>query len=658
MYCHEEQSSIQRADVSVKNDDLHPRTTESSGTEDVIAEISAAAENESQKKNRNTKRTLIYNNECPDKSDLDHSMQQETTSMGIDLLESELRSNEMQNIDSNDCENRENMQVRTHLVHNEEKEDHSKDVCNEEVNELFLQKESPSICNVSATSENRMTSPETNPIISQNSNKVVTPENNVNMLTHMFSESIKKSHKKIKHENRKKLFKTKDLCQEMELENDIPLDACNDDQSIKSQTTDMICTSISQNFENDRPGTPENINSSRLLLHDFSSVKKLHKKNKQSKRSFSSSSFAEYHDYEYRKRSNDSLQNSYKEENISTISSTNESVKSLNSPGMSPKKKKKSIGTFLQSSTPKMPSALMSLECKNIDDEFKIYTPIKKRPILLTVTNYVSADKTSEETSEPAQSVSNEIDCSRCVTPIARFKELRKNKDLSLKRDNATRFETDISALKAVDTANLEDKNGRSTPINMSTTELLHNINSIKKSHKKDKHNRSKRPISEKKQTYAQKNRHVDFTNSGRMLEERAAFSLKHHADDHCAEKEICSIMSEKKGDNSYKEIDYNDPQPSTSREGDNIENVKNIMVSKFLNTTPPNSLNAMNFIKLLHTTSIKKSHKKERDMNAQTKYIFMSQEHELSDDGSIFDEEDRLSFMDINDNNTKITTM
>lgn len=627
-----------------------------------IAETNATTENESQKKNRNTKRTLIYNldNEHLNiKSDFNRSMQQETISTGIDLLENELESDEMQNIDFNDRENHENMHVSTHLIDNyKEKKDSSKEnVCNEEVNELFLQKKSSSTCNVNVTSENRMASSGSNPIISQNINKVVTPENHVDMLRHMLTESIKKSHKKMKHENRKKLFKTKALRQE--LENEISLeDTCNDDQNIKSQIADTSCVSSSQNFEIERPSTPENINSSRLLLLDFSSVKKLHKKNKHGKRT---SNFAERHDYEYRKRSNDSLQNSsYEEErDISTTSRINESLRLIGSPGISPKKKKKSKSMFLHSSTPKMSSAFVSLGCKNIDEEFKIYTPIKKRPILLTVTDYVPVDEiSSQEKNELAQAVSNEIDCSRCMTPIARFKELRRNKDLLSERDNVTEFETDISAPKAMDTANLEVKNGRSTPINMSTMELLHNINSIKKSHKKDKHSRSKRPTSERKRSYIQKGGHVDF-NSRKMFEEHIALSLKHRVDNHCAETEICSVMHEKETDDSYKGIDYNDPQPSTSREGDNnIENVKNTTVSKFLNTTPPNSLSAMNFIKLLHTTSIKKSHKKERDMNAQTKYIFMSQEHELSDDGSIFDEEDRLSFMDVNDNNTKITTM
>lgn len=627
MYCHEEQASTHRTDLSVKNDDLHPRTTtESSGT-DIIAETSAASESESQMKNRNTKRTLIY--------DVDDK-RPNIKSTGTDLLESRLdqiESEEMQKIDSIDRESHEeNVEANIHLVDNSKDEENpsKKNVCNEEVSQLSLEKESSDIYNVNATRESRIASPESNSIISQNANKVVTPENHEkNMSMTVLVESIKKSHKKMKHENRKQLFTKKDLRRELELaKSEIsPENACNDDQANKSQMADMIRVSSPQNFEFDRPSTPENVNSSRLLLLDFNSVKKSHKKGKRSKRM---SSFAECHGYEYCKRSNDSLQSSrYEDENVGEISCRkHESLELKESPGILHKKKKTSSSMFLQSSTPKMSSAFVSLGCKNIDDEFKIYTPIKKQPILLTVTDYVPADEMSQER-ESAQATSNEIDCSRCMTPIARFKELRKTEDLASERDNATRFETDV--LKTTDTENLKDNNGRSTPINMSTMELLNNIDSIKKSHKKIKHSHSKRPTSKKKRSYIQESGHVNVTNS-EQLEERV--------DNHCT-----------------KETDYDNPQPSTSQGGDNIENAKST-ISKFLNTTPPNTSSAMNFIKLWHTTSIKKSHKKERDMNAQTKYIFMSQEHDLSDDGSIFDEQDRLNFMDISDNNTEITTM
>lgn len=614
------------------------------------ASCSAASENISEKKNRNIKRTLIYNVDDELNSDIsldfDHSIQQKITSMENDSLESGLdriESDEIQDIDSNDCEgHEENMQVSIDLIddnHGGEEEDCSKlNVYNEEVNQLSLQKESPSTCNVNVTSKNRMASPESNSVISRDTNKVGTPENHINMLEHILTESIKKSHKKIKHGNRRALFETKDRHEKMEsAKSEISAeDTCNNDQDIKSQVTDTICVTNLQN--SDRPNTPENINSSRLLLLDFNSVKKSHKKDKRSKRT---SSFTECHDYEYRKRSN-SLRSRYEEENIDRILHRNESLGLEESPGKSPKKKKKPVSMFLQSSTPKMSSAFMFLESKDIDDEFKIYTPIKKRQILYTVTHHVSADEMTQEKDETAQETSKEIDCSRCMTPVARcIKGSRKNEDLTSERENAKRFETDISVLKTVDTANLKD-NGRSTPINMSTMELLCNVDSIKKLHKKDKH--SRRPISEKKQSYIAENNHTTL-------------SLK-HVDNHCNEKEMCSNTREKEKDKNYREITYDDPQPSTSHGGDNIKNVKNTSKSRLLNTTPPNSLNAMNLMKLVHTTSIKKSHKKERDFNAQAKYILMSQEHELSDDGSIFDEEDRLISFIEHDNSNEITTI
>lgn len=611
------------------------------------ASCSATSENISQKKNRNIKRTLIYNLDdeldSDTSSDFDHSIQQKTTSTENenDSLESGLGriESEMQDIDSNNCESHEeNIQVSIDLIDDndgEEKDCSKLNVCNEEVNQLSLQKESSTTCNVNVMSKNG-TSPESNSITSRDINKVVTPENHINMVKHILTESIKKSHKKIKHGNRRALFETKDLHEKMEsAKSEISIeDACNNDQDIKNQIADMICVTNPQN--SDRPSTPENINSSRLLLLDFNSVKKSHRKDKRSKRT---SSFAECHDYEYRKRNN-LLQNRYEEEKIDRTLHRNESLELEESPVKSPKRKKKPVSMFLQSSTPKMSSAFMFLD-KDIDDEFKIYTPIKKRQILYTVTHHVSADEMTQKKDESAQETSKEIDCSRCVTPVARFKGSRKNQDLISERDNVERFETDVSVLKAVDTANLKD-NGRSTPINMSTMELLCNVDSIKKSHKKDKH--SKRPISEKKQSYIAENKHTTL-------------SLK-HVDNYCTEKEMCSNTREKEKDKSYREIAYDDPQPSTSREGDNIENAKNTTKFRLLNTTPPNSLNAMNLIKLLHTTSIKKSHKKERDFNAQAKYILLSQEHELSDDGSIFDEEDRLMSFIEHDNSNEITTI
>ncbi|EGI60615.1 hypothetical protein G5I_11175 [Acromyrmex echinatior] len=644
LYSSEEQSPIQQMDVSIQNDDLRSRTMESPGI-DMIATSSSyvASENKSRKKNRSIKRTLIYNDDRRNtESDSNHNMQQKIASTINDSLESglnQIESDKMQDIDSINESCKEDMQVKICLVNhnNEEKDCSNENVCNE-VSQLLLQNESSDICNV--TSENRTESPESSSNISQNANVIVTPENNVNMLKHVLTESIKKSHKKMKHGNRKMLFKTpiKDPHQKMELtKSEISLeDVGNIDQDIESQTPDAIHVSSPQNSELDRPNTPENVNSSRLLLLGFHSVKKSHKKDKRSKRT---SNFVECH--EYYKEGNP-LRHKYEEEICRTL-------RKNKSPDISPTEK--SVSTFLQSSTPKFSSAFMPLDCKDINNEFKIFTPIKKRRIPVDVMNYVSAADMSQEENESAQATSKEIDCSRCVTPVARCSKLRKH-DLVSERDNAKKSETNINVLTVTDT-NPKDKTGRSTPINMSTTELLCNIDSIKKSHKKDKHNRSKKLILKKKRSYVKKNEHVNFGNNDKMLEEPINWSLKHYFDKNCAEKEMCIIMGEKEKNKSYKEIVYDDPedpQPSTSRGADNMENIKNITKSKFLDTTPPNSLRAMNLMKLVQTTSIKKSHKKERDINAQTKYILMSQEHELSDDGSIFDEKERLNFIQ-NDN-------
>ncbi|KAL0119458.1 hypothetical protein PUN28_007744 [Cardiocondyla obscurior] len=647
LYCHEEQSSTQRTDVLLKRDSSS--TMIESSKIDVAGETNVTSESESQKKYKSIKRTLIYNvnNECLNTtSESDNGIQYET-SIETDSLESgfeQIESDEMLNIESESHEK--NMQIDENDKKNEGSS--KEDVC--AVSRLSLLEESSGICNVNVTNEKVLTSPESSSHSSQDAHKVVTPENHINMLKHVLTESIKKSHKKIKHGNRKKLFNRTDAHEEMELEKSaMSLDnVCNDDnQDIKNQTVDTTCSSSPCNLEFNRPNTPENVNSSRLLLHDFDSVKKSHKKDKRSKRTYS---FAERYDREYQKKNN--LLQRNEENNVSRISHRNESFGLQETPDASPKEKKKSR-SMLYSSTPKMKNDFTSLGCNNID-EFKIYTPIKK-PILLTVTNYLPTDELllQEDESVQRRTTSKEIDYSRCITPIARFKELRKNEEIASKRDNTTGCKTDTSIPQVVDTANVEDKNGRSTPINMSTMELLYNKDSIKKSHKKDKHNHSKRPTSEKKRLYMQESEHhVNFVSNEKMLDECAALSLKHRADN-CSTKVRCTLR-EKENVNNTKTIDYDDPQPSTSREADNIENTKNISISKFLNSTPPNSSSVMNLMKLRYTTSIKKSHKKERDMNAQTKYIFMDQEHELSDDGSIFDEEDKLNFMDINDNSTE----
>lgn len=94
-------------------------------------------------------------------------------------------------------------------------------------------------------------------IKSGNTLRPVTPENRVNHLQRIMNDSIKKSHKKIKDINRKSIFKLKYNQSSVDLE-----------------------TAREREEAEDRAATPENTNSSRLLLSQFSSVKKSHRKDK------------------------------------------------------------------------------------------------------------------------------------------------------------------------------------------------------------------------------------------------------------------------------------------------------------------------------------------------------------------------------------------
>ncbi|KMR05001.1 60s acidic ribosomal protein p2 [Lasius niger] len=662
LHGHEERSFTQQKNVPATNEDTHTSMLESIAADmSAIASCSGTFVKESQRKNKSVKKTLFYDSDdelSETELVLEHGAQQKITSREKDFLKNrldEMEDDKIHNIDSSDCERcEENMQQgdSTHFTnYDDKKEDHSaENICDKDIFRPSSQKRSLNTCNVNVMDGNRTVSPEPNSTVSQDSNGAATPENNINILEHVFTESIKKSHKKIKHENRKTKLKAKILYQNIETAQleisaqDTFNEQCKD---VKNEATVATCDSLSSQNA-DRPSTPENINSSRLLLSEFKSVKKSHKKDKCSKRISGLAKCHKYH--EYRKRYDDtSLQdNRYEERNTSKILHGNDSLELNESLDVSPKKKKKSMNVSFESGVRKLYSSKSpSLRCNNTNDEFKIYTPARKviPTSRFTVTNCVCADGMSQEKDEPAQTTSKEIDCSRCMTPVARcLKKLRENEDLTYASFKILETDASVSSDGPADVADLKDENGRSTPINMSTTELLCNIDSIKKSHKKDKNSRSicKRPVSSKKESYVEETETVNFTS---MLKQHT--SLQHmDVDIDCVKTGMCSNTrdeEEKEESKCCEEIIYDDPQPSTSRARDSID-VNTIKKSE-LNTTPPNNSNTTNFIKLLHTISIKKSHKKERNCNAQAKYILMNEEHELSDDGSIFDEEDKLNF-------------
>lgn len=648
LHGHEERSFTQQKNVPTRNEDTDTSMLESIVDTPAIASCSKAFIKESQRKNKKVKKTLIYDDNELSETGLvsGYNSQGKATSNENDFLKNgldEMENDKIQNIDSNDCERyEENVQQRdsTHYTSYDDKEvDHAvKNNCNKDIVQSSSQEKSSNICNVNMIDGNRAVSPE--PTVSQNSNGAVTPENNINILEHIFSESIKKSHKKTKHENRKTKLKSKNLNQKTALEVSAQ-DTFNDEQC-KDLTNDTAVTTcdLLNSQSADRPSTPENVNSSRLLLSEFKSVKKSHKKDKYSKRI---SGLAKCHKYqEYRKRHDNSLQdNRYNEKNTNKILHEHESFELNESFDMSPKKKKKSMNVSFESGVHKLYSSKL-LSFNNTNDEFKIHTPTRKVS-QFAVTNNICEDGMSQEKDEPAQTPSKEIDCSRCMTPVTRgSKKHHKNEELLYSSIKILETDASVSNDRPTNVADPIDETGRSTPINMSTIELLCNIDSIKKSHKKDKHSRSicKRQVSSKKETSNEEAENVNFAS---MLKQHTF--LKHmDIDNDCSKTGMCSNTNDE-GEKSKccEEIIYDDPQPSTSRARDSID-VKIIKKSD-LNTTPPNNSNVTNFVKMLHTISIKKSHKKERDCKAQAKYILMNEEHELSDDGSIFDEEDRLNF-------------
>ncbi|XP_072755421.1 uncharacterized protein [Anoplolepis gracilipes] len=583
----------------------------------------------------------------------EHNTQRKAMSKEKNSLGNRLKDDKTQNIDSSDYEKcEENMQHEDniHPINYDDKiQDHSmENICDKNTCRSSSEKNSSSICNV--MDANRAVSPEPNSTIPQHSNGAATPENNMNIIEHIFTESIKKSHKKIKHENRKTSLKSKILYQKMErVQPEVSVqNTFNDDQCEDNRNETVAISLSSQN----RPCTPDNANSSRLLLSEFKSVKKSHKKDKYSKRISGLAKCHKYH-HEYHKKYENSLQdNEHEETNTSKTLHRNESLELNESLDVSPKKKKKSTNVSFESDVRKLlySSKSPSLRCNNTNDEFKIYTPTRKVTSSNRFTNRLCADGMSQEQNESAPTTSEidtkEIDCSRCMTPIARcLKKPRESKDFTYASTKEVETDASVSSDGPADFTDLTDENGRSTPVNMSTIELLCNIDSIKKSHKKDKHSRSicKRPVLWKEKSYIEETGNVNFTS---MLKQHTP--LKHmDVDNDCAKPGTCSNTRDEEGKKKskcYKEISYDDSQPSTSRVRDSID-LETVKLE--LNTTPPNDLNATNFVKLLHTISIKKSHKKERDCNAQAKYILMNEEHELSDDGSIFDEEDKLDFIE-----------
>lgn len=537
--------------------------------------------------------------------------------------------------------------------------------CEEQICNTVSQNSISSVTAANDNTKNRPVTPNAFETNSVSSVGVITPENRIRFLQRIQTESIKKSHKKVKDENKKKLFLPKSLDHKLEVEklninnykhSEILQNKENDNQIPMEENCPKI-----QN--NDRASTPENVNSSRLLLSNFSSVKKSHRKDKHNK---IVSEFMRRQKYLNRdvdcNNGQNEMQNDSKKKiqpevinkshkanvNISNVH-TNDIVPHSR---MSPSKRK----IFSNLSDDDLSHLLCNSKSIQNEgestEEFKIFTPIKRRKSLLR-TNLKSDllfDLQSDKNDSIEENIIN-IDASRCITPTLRrigCAVLPDNKtDLSKEEKSNKTTDKDINNSVIKQQSTTQDQNGRSTPTNMSTLELLPNINSIKKSHRKDKRGNGfhRGLILEQEKLFLENNDHEysqgDHSTSTIFSKQNenkqslagdnivATFKLNSAR----VETQSSPIAIRKNSLNSNRDIDVEDMTNETTSSS----------------KTPPNCLLAKSYIRLMQITSIKKSHKKERDRKRH-KLVSPNNDSELSDDGSIFGEDEKTNTLEDSD--------
>lgn len=503
--------------------------------------------------------------------------------------------------------------------------------------------------NINVTNDIRSVTPESVKEIVSESQTSVTPENSINILQNIVKDSIKKSHKKIKDDNKRKLFSPKVLQNKLE--------TTEEQENIKCwknfENIEKNIISIETNYHNtskeERSSTPEKVNSSRLLLSQFNSVKKSHKKDKHNK---ILSGFLKRQEY-FNKDMDLDINNKYKTFNVDDTSeckyrmedfSSNLDVTNIGDSSLissenlnisldklSPSKKQKSQDLSLNCEM----NMLYDSELQELDtskEEFKIFTPLKrKRSSIASIAckEYLCFYDLSPEKNEYSED--GNISFSRCLTPVPNFSnfcaKIKENNITTVKLDNDINNE---NTKEVYDSDN--DVIGRLTPRNMSTTELYPNLDSIKKSHKKNKRGN----ISRKDFTLIRNDHYVNErheTSMENIINETD--NLSDFSNDFVTVDDVINKSIHEKPISNNTEI-----KDSTNLVDDNQSCPNNN--SKNTTVTPPNCLKTKSYIKLLGETSIKRSHKKVRDKRKEELII---NTNELSDDGSIFGDEENLIF-------------
>ena len=503
-----------------------------------------------------------------------------------------------------------------------------------------------------ARTEVRSVTPDPTTDIVLQSQESITPENDINVIRSLAKDSIKKSRSKSKGDNRRKLFNPKVLQCKVEVKEEEDTKCWQDVKQEENPEDGRMVSQQSNHLE--RACTPENINSSRLLLSQYSSIKKSHRKDKHNKIVSGFLRRQEYfnkevdfvRDTEIKVESDDgrpeynksmgSLSSEFDavtNANDSTSSATHvDDTASFNR--LSPSKRKIPLDVSLD---PDIHNVSCDSELQESDasaaEEFKIFTPLKrKRPLIPPAVkeNYYDLLLGKNEISDEV--VAN-ISLSRCLTPVPNFHDNYttripdENSLAAVKLDSSIASEEVPTEIHDCDDSN--DTTGRLTPRNMSTVELYSNLDSIKKSHKKNKRENCSR-------------KSFKLVRNNCYDEDSQAVSKKIENDtyDKLESSDDCIGVYDTSKSIDHDDVDIDIERSAGSRASD--ENLASTSTEKLLqNITPPNSLKTRNYIKLLRETSIKRSHKKVRD---KKRYELLTAEtNDLSDDGSIFGDEEKL---------------
>ncbi|XP_076664352.1 uncharacterized protein LOC143366830 isoform X2 [Andrena cerasifolii] len=523
----------------------------------------------------------------------------------------------------------------------------------EEINDVKTSSMSARYYN--ARTEVRSVTPDPTTEIVLKSQESITPENDINVLRSLAKDSIKKSRSKSKGDNRRKLFSPKVLQCKVEVTGEEDTKCWQDVKKEENPEDDRLVSEQSNHLE--RACTPENINSSRLLLSQYSSIKKSHRKDKHNKIVSGFLKRQEYFnkevdfvrdtDNEIKVESDDGRpeykslgslsSNSDAVTNVdeSTSSATHvDETASLNR--LSPSKRKIPLDVSLDRDTHNVScdSELQESDA-SAAEEFKIFTPLKRKRSLIPSAvkeNYYDLLLGKNEISDEA--VAN-ISLSRCLTPVPNFRDIYTTRIPGEKSLAAVKLDSSIASEEVPteihDCDDSNDTTGRLTPRNMSTVELYSNLDSIKKSHKKNK----RENCSRKTFKLVRNNCCDEESQAVSKNIENVTYDKLESSDD-C----IGVYDTNKSIDHDDIDVDIDIERSASSRASD--ENLASTSTEKLLqNVTPPNSLKTRNYIKLLRETSIKRSHKKVRD---QKKYDLLTAEaNDLSDDGSIFGNEEKL---------------